>query len=146
MQEEFLHYLWKFRLFDGKNLFTQSGDPIEILKNGESNSDAGPDFFNAKIKIGKTTWAGNIEIHILASDWEVHKHQHDKAYDNVILHVVYEADKELKRKNGEIIPALELKKRIPENIYQKYVSFRSSRDWIPCGKQIKDLDSFTLNN
>ncbi|MBI4945511.1 MAG: DUF2851 family protein [Bacteroidetes bacterium] len=147
MQEEFLHYLWKFRLFDTRDLKTTvEGEPIEILKCGEPNSDSGPDFFNAKIKIGKTIWAGNVEIHVRASDWEMHKHQQDKAYDNVILHVVYQADKELRRKNGERIPTLELNERIPNNIYQKYLSFKSSRDWIPCGKQIKDIDSFTLNH
>jgi len=147
MQEEFLHYLWKFRLFDTRDLKTTGeGEPIEILKCGEPNSDSGPDFFNARIKIGKTIWAGNVEIHIHSSDWEAHKHQNDKVYDNVILHVVHEADKELKRKNGEIIPTLELKERIPQNIYRKYLSFNSSRDWIPCGKQIKDIDLFTLNH
>lgn len=146
MQEEFLHYLWKFRLFDMKNLITQSGESIEILKTGQLNSDAGPDFFNAKIKIGKTTWAGNVEIHIQSSNWETHKHQNDKAYDNVVLHVVHIADKKLFNKNGEEIPTLELKNRIPESIYQKYLLFKSSRDWIPCGNQIKDVDSFTLNN
>lgn len=146
MYEEFLHYLWKFRLFDGKDLITQSGDLIEIFKCGEPNSDSGPDFFNARIKIGKTTWAGNVEIHVHASDWETHKHQHDKAYDNVILHVVYEANKELKRRNNELIPTLELKERIPQNIYKNYLFFKTSRDWIPCGKQIKDIDSFTLNH
>ncbi|TAL62508.1 MAG: DUF2851 family protein [Bacteroidetes bacterium] len=146
MQEEFLHYLWKFRLFDGKYLLTQSGDPIEILKVGESNSDSGPDFFNAKIKIGKTLWAGNVEIHVHASDWEAHKHQNDKAYDNVILHVVHEADKELKRKNGEILPTLELKGKIPEGLYKKYLSFKESKDWIPCGKQVQIVSSFTLTH
>ncbi len=146
MQEEFLHYLWKFRLFDSKNLKTVDGELIEILKPGEHNFDSGPDFFNAKIRIGKTLWAGNVEIHIRASDWEVHKHQHDKAYDNVILHVVHEADKKLLRKTGEIIPTLELKSRIPQNIYQMYVSFKGSKDRIPCGRQIKDIDPFTLNH
>lgn len=146
MVEEFLHYLWKFRLFEGKDLVTQAGEPIEIVKVGEPNSDSGPDFFKAKIKIGKTLWAGNVEIHVRASDWEAHKHQHDKAYDNVILHVVHEADKELKRKSGEIIPTLELRSRVPKNIYQKYLSFKQSPDWIPCGKQIKGIDPFTLNN
>jgi hypothetical protein len=146
MQEEFLHYLWKFRLFDNKGLKTIEGEPIEILKTGEPNSDSGPDFFNARVKIGKTEWAGNVEIHIRASDWEAHKHQHDKAYDNVILHVVHEADKELKRKNGEIIPTLKLKGRIPEGIYKKYLSFKASNDWIPCGKQIETINAFTLNH
>lgn len=146
MLEEFLHYLWKFRLFDGKDLITQSGEPIEILKVGEPNTDSGPDFFNAKIKMGKTLWAGNVEIHIRASDWEVHKHQHDKAYDNVILHVVHEADKAIRRKNGEMIPTLELNGRVPKDIYQKYLIFKASKDWIPCGKQIKHVDSFTLHH
>ena len=146
MQEEFLHYLWKFRLFDGNDLVTQSGEPIEILKVGEPNSDSGPDFFNARVKVGKTEWAGNVEIHIRASDWEAHKHQNDKAYDNVILHVVHEADKELKRKNGEIIPTLKLKGKIPEGIYKKYLSFKASNDWIPCGKQIQTVSNFTLNH
>lgn len=146
MQEEFLHYLWKFRLFDNRELKTVEGESVDIIKCGEHNSDSGPDFFNAKIKIGKTLWAGNVEIHIRASDWEAHKHQHDKAYDNVILHVVYQADKELKRKNGETIPTLELKTRIPKHLYQKYLSFKSSSDWTPCGTQIKNIDSFTLNH
>lgn len=146
MTEEFLHHIWKFRLFDAEDLKTTQGEPIQIIKVGDHNTDSGPDFFNARIKIGKTIWAGNVEIHIHASDWETHKHQYDKAYNNVILHVVHEADKELKRKNGERIPAFELKERIPKNVYQKYLSFRSSRDWIPCGKQIRDIDSFTLNH
>ena len=155
MTEEFLYYLWKFRLFDNNKLQTTNGEELHIIKTGDHNSDSGPDFFNARIKIGKTTWAGNVEIHVNAADWETHKHQHDKAYNNVILHVVYEADRELKRKNarlndevgqGEIIPTLELKKRIPQSIYYKYSSFKSSRDWIPCGKQIQNVDSFTLNH
>ena len=146
MQEEFLHYLWKFRLFDGKDPVTQSGEPIEIIKTGEHNFDSGPDFFNARIKIGETEWAGNVEIHTKASDWEAHKHQHDKAYDNVILHVVHTADKELKRRNGEVIPTLELKKRVPVEVYKKYQSLGTSGDWIPCGKQISSVSSFTLNH
>ena len=146
MQEEFLLYLWKFRLFDCKNLVSTLGEPIEILKPGESNTDSGPDFFNARIKIGNTKWAGNVEVHIKTSDWEKHLHQKDKAYDNIILHVVYHADKKLFRKSGEEIPTLELKERIPQNMYDKYKQFKSSKDWIPCGKQIASIDKFTLNN
>jgi len=146
MQEEFLHYLWKFRLFDGKDLFTKTGEPVEIIKCGEPNSDSGPDFFNAKIKIGKTIWAGNVEIHVHASDWETHKHQNDKAYDNVILHVVHEADVTLKRRNGEIMPTLELKGKIQEGIYKKYLSFKTNNSWIPCNTQIQSIDSFSVNH
>lgn len=146
MQEEFLWHIWKFRLFDNKDLQTTSGEEIKILKVGEHNSDSGPDFFNARIKIGATEWAGNVEIHTNASDWHKHKHTTDKAYDNIILHVVHEADEKLFRKSGEEIPTLELKNKIPQNIYSKYLQFKSSKDWIPCEKQIFSIDKFVLNN
>ncbi len=146
MQEEFLHHIWKFRLFDNNNLKTISGEEIKILKVGEHNTDSGPDFFNARIKIGSVEWAGNVEVHTHASDWHKHKHTADKAYDNIILHVVHEADTKLFRKSGEEIPTLELKNKIPQNIYGKYLQFKSSKDWIPCEKQISSVDKFTLNN
>ncbi len=146
MHEEFLWYIWKFRLFDNKDLQTTSGEEIKILKVGEHNTDSGPDFFNARIKIGSTEWAGNVEVHTHSSDWHKHKHTTDKAYDNIILHVVHEADETIKRKSGEEIPTLELKDKIPQNIYGKYMQFKSSKDWIPCEKQIAWVDKFTLNN
>jgi len=146
MTEEFLWHIWKFRLFDNSDLKTTDGESIQILKVGEHNSDSGPDFFNARIKIGGTEWAGNVEIHTNASDWHKHKHTTDKAYDNIILHVVHEADETISRKSGEEIPTLELKDKIPQNIYGKYLQFKSSKDWIPCEKQIASVDKFTLNN
>lgn len=146
MTEEFLWHIWKFRLFDNNDLKTTDGESIQILKVGEHNSDSGPDFFNARIKVAGTEWAGNVEIHTNASDWHKHKHTTDKAYDNIILHVVHEADEKLFRKNGEEIPTLELKDRIPQNVYGKYLQFKSSKDWIPCEKQISSVDKFTLNN
>ena len=146
MTEKFLWHIWKFRLFDNTDLKTTSGEEIKILKVGEHNTDSGPDFFNARIKVGNTTWAGNVEVHTNASDWHKHKHTTDKAYDNIILHVVYEADEKLFRKNGEAIPTLELKKRIPKEVYGKYLQFKSSKDWIPCEKQVSSVDKFTLNN
>ncbi len=97
MSEEFLHYIWKFRLFD-QNIKLTTGEDCDIIDVGKHNKDSGPDFFNAKIKTGDTIWAGNIEIHIKSSDWFVHDHQHDKAYDNIILHVVYIQDKVIKKK------------------------------------------------
>ncbi len=146
MTEEFLWYLWKFRLFDTNELKTTDGEAIQILKPGDQNTDSGPDFFNARIKIGATAWAGNVEIHTRASDWHKHKHTSDKAYDNILLHVVNEADVKLHRRNGEPIPTLEMKDRIPKPVYGKYLQFRSSRGWIPCEKQISSVDKFTLNN
>lgn len=146
MTEELLHHIWEFRLFDNNNLITTSGQLIEIIKPGDHNTDSGPDFFNARMKIGKTTWAGNVEVHVRASDWDKHLHQYDKAYDNIVLHVVYAADKKILRKNGEAIPVLELKSRINERIYSQYVDFKSAKGWIPCEKQLQEVSSMTLNS
>lgn len=146
MTEEFIWHIWKFRLFDHSDLRTTSGESIRVLKAGTQNTDSGPDFFNARVRIGGMEWAGNVEIHTRASDWHKHRHTSDKAYDNIILHVVHEADMKIFRKNREEIPTLELKNKFPQEVYGKYVQFKSSRDWIPCEKQILKVDKFTLNN
>ncbi|MBL0328568.1 MAG: DUF2851 family protein [Bacteroidetes bacterium] len=146
MTEEFLHHIWKFRLFDQFELKTTQGELVEILKPGEHNFDAGPDFFNGKIKVGDTLWAGNIEVHIHASDWNKHNHQQDKAYDNIVLHVVHTADKTLSRQSGAEIPTVELKDRIHRKLYQNYLDFKSSIDWIACEKQIASVPTFVVNS
>ncbi|MDD5571439.1 MAG: DUF2851 family protein, partial [Bacteroidales bacterium] len=146
MTEEFLHYIWKYRLFNQTDLLSSNGERIVIQKVGEYNSDSGPDFFNAKIKIGKTTWAGNVEIHLDSSSWKKHNHNKDNAYNNLILHVVHNNDKDNFRKNGELIPTLELKNRIDEGIYNKYIALKNSILWVPCQNSIASVDSFTLNN
>lgn len=146
MTEEFLHHIWKFRLFNQQGLRTTSDETIEIIKTGDHNSDAGPDFFNAKLKIGTTLWAGNVEVHIHSGDWKKHFHQKDKAYDNIILHVVNNAGDPIYRSNGELIPTMELKNRIEDKIYQNYLDFKSSRDWIPCEKQINTVPQLIINS
>ncbi len=146
MTEEFLHHIWKFKLFDQSDLKTTTGEAIEILKAGIHNFDAGPDFFNAQLKVGDTLWAGNAEIHINASDWKKHFHQHDKAYNNIILHIVYNADEPVYRASGEAIPTIEIKERIDKKIIQNYLNFKSNRDWIPCEKQIAGVPPLILNN
>lgn len=146
MTEDFLHYLWKFKLLDNLNLKTTSDEIIELLKTGEHNFDAGPDFFNGKLKIGKTVWAGNIEIHVNASDWEKHKHNTNKAFDNIILHVVYNADIQIKRANGELIPTLEVKNKFNPKLYNNYLNFKSSKEWIPCAKQIHLTPQMIINS
>ncbi len=110
------------------------------------NTDAGPDFFNGKVKIGKTIWAGNIELHINSSDWMKHKHQNDKAYDNVILHVVYNNDKQILDKAGNAIPTLELNGLIDEKVIIKYKHLVHQTDTVPCGEQIKTVDEFTVQS
>jgi hypothetical protein len=139
--EDFLHYLWKYSFYT-KPLILTDGTPVEVLSAGEQNNDAGPDFFNSKIKIGNTVWAGNVEIHVKSSDWFKHNHHNDSAYDNIILHVVAQNDKEIARKSGEKIPVVELKS--PEKIYNQYLFLMQSNGWIPCETFINKVDSFTV--
>lgn len=144
--EDFLHYIWNFKLFKTLDLKTFNNETIQILKSGQHNTDAGPDFFNAQIKIGNTTWAGNVEIHIKSSDWDKHHHETDTAYDNVILHVVYENDKNINNSKGLTIPTLELKSIIDERLIDNYQKLLSNKNWIPCSSQLKQVDSFIVNN
>ena len=143
MSEKFLAYLWKLRLFEQHNLTSETGENIEILSVGTENTLSGPDFFNAKIRIGDTIWAGNVEIHQKASDWLKHQHQYDKAYDNIILHLVYEADFAVKRFDGSVIPTLALKNRFAPHLYRNYLLLLSDTKWIPCEKLIHEIDNFT---
>jgi hypothetical protein len=144
MNEEFLIYLWSYKLFYSDQLsVNKSGERIRIIHSGTRNQDSGPDFFNAKIKIGNTTWAGNIEVHVKSSDWKLHQHQKDPVYDNIILHVVYTDDAPVCRKNGEKIPTIVLKGLFNPKILDTYQSFISNSNWIPCEKQLKQIDHFT---
>lgn len=145
MTEEFLHYIWKFRLID-QQLDSTSGEQLLVIQPGSHNFDSGPDFFNAQIKINNTTWAGNVEIHIFSSDWYQHKHQDNEAYENIILHVVYEDNKPVYRKSGELIPTLELKGHYKQSLYDRYAYFMTNKNWIPCEKLIQGVDRFVLNN
>jgi len=143
MNEEFLHYLWKYRLLEPE-LRTVSGDRLIIIHPGEHNRDGGPDFFNARLKINNTTWAGNVEIHVQASGWYKHKHHEDSAYDNIILHAVYDNDVDVKRLSEEKIPALVMKGHFPDYIYERYRYFQENSQWVPCQALIPDTDLFIL--
>lgn len=145
MKEDFLIYLWAQRLLS-PTLKTQQNKEVTIIKPGQRNYDSGPDFFNAFIKIGSETWAGNIEIHVNSSDWNKHKHSSDNAYDNIVLHVVYEDDKSIKRNNGQLIPCLQLKNNFDHKIMENYVDFMSARTWIACENMISHIDHFDLHN
>ena len=146
MKEDFLHYLWKFKKFDTLNLKTFNGEEITIINVGQYLELAGPDFFNAQITIGNQKWAGNVEIHVKSSDWYVHHHERDEAYENVILHVVWEHDTEIFRKNNSEIPVLELKKYVDAATITNYQSLISPKSWIFCEKQLKEINEFTINN
>lgn len=146
MKEDFLHYLWKFKKFETLNLKTFNGEEITIINVGQYLELAGPDFFNGQIVIGNQKWAGNIEIHLKSSDWYVHHHERDEAYENVILHVVWEHDTEIFRKNNTEIPVLELKKYVDAVTIANYQSLIAPKSWIFCEKQLKDIDGFALKN
>jgi hypothetical protein len=126
MKEDLLHFIWQQKVLLKNELRTTDGKLIEVIKSGSLNQDAGPDFFNARLKIGDTLWAGNVEIHLKSSDWFKHKHHTDKAYNNVILHVVFEHDAELN------IPTLELKNYLSKNFLSGYYSLQQSSLRVPC--------------
>ena len=146
MKEDFLHYLWKFKKFDTLNLKTSNGEEIVIVNVGQYLELAGPDFFNAQIIIGDQKWAGNLEIHLKSSDWYVHHHERDVNYENVILHVVWEHDTEIFRKNNSEIPVLELRQYVDTATIANYQSLVSPKSWIFCEKQLNEIDNFTLKN
>jgi hypothetical protein len=145
--EDFLHYVWKFRLFDRLNLQTTEGEELEIFSAGLHNTHAGPDFHNARIRIGTTTWAGNAELHLSSSDWQRHGHTTDNAYDNVILHVVYRDDVPLLRTNGKRVPTLELRDRISPDLFNRYHNLVfGNQTIIPCEAGIARIDGLTMQN
>ena len=119
--ERLLHYVWKYKLYTATPLITTEGRPVQVIDPGMQNTDAGPDFFNAKIKIDGTLWVGSVEIHDKSSDWLLHHHDTDKAYDCVILHIIGFNDFQPVRTNGNPIPQMLL--TVPENILR-------SIDWL----------------
>lgn len=148
MREDFLHFIWKYKKVQTNQLFTSQGENIEIVSEGTHNQLSGPDFFNAQVKISDQLWAGNVEIHIKSSDWYVHGHENDTNYDNVILHVVWEDDVAIFRKDNTQIPTLELKKIIPQKVLERYQSLfdTSKKKFINCEKQITSIDDFSFKN
>lgn len=138
MNERFLYYLWENRLLTGR-LLTTAGQTVEVINPGFRNTDSGPDYLEARINIGAQTWAGHVEIHVRTSDWNRHGHQTDKAYQNVVLHVVYEHDAAVND-----IPVLELKGRFDERLFNDYQRFMNARGWIACERSIGQVQRFTL--
>ncbi len=132
MSESFLHYLWQFQYFEKKDLLTTAGEQLAVFKPGILNTDAGPDFSQAKVKIDGIEWAGNIEIHIQSSNWTDHGHHLDQAYENVVLHVVWTEDRHVYRKDGSRIPTLELKHRTNEQLINTYARLINHSSAIPC--------------
>ncbi|MGB8492034.1 MAG: DUF2851 family protein [Bacteroidales bacterium] len=144
MKEEFLHYLWKYRLYDPDLLTDSMNNRIIVIHPGEYNRDSGPDFFNARISVEGTEWAGNVEIHTRSSHFEAHGHNTDKAFDNVILHVVAVNDREVFNSRGEPLLTAELK--YDDLYYEKYTDLINNPSVIACQDEIRSLDRFLISH
>ncbi|HEX7904591.1 MAG TPA: DUF2851 family protein [Chitinophagaceae bacterium] len=138
MTERLLQFIWQFQYFNRNALSTLDGEAIQVLLPGHYNTNQGPDFTNAKIKIGTTTWAGTIELHVKTADWKKHKHHSDKNYKNVILHVVWEDDE-----TRNAVPVLELKSRVSRLLLHRYNELMQTTGFIPCEKNITSIKDIT---
>jgi len=140
MSESFIHYLWQMQYFRKEKLTTTSGEPVEIRWPGQLNADAGPDFTGARICIGGMNWVGNVEIHVLSSNWSTHGHDTDPAYDNVILHVVWKCDRDIVRKDATLIPTLELSARVDEKLIYTWRQLVTSAFAVPCKRSFLHME------
>lgn len=147
MKEDFLHYVWKFQKFDRCEFHTTNNEKFHIRNKGSHNLNSGPDFFNSQIELEGQVWAGNVEIHIKSSDWYAHGHETDPAYDNVILHVVWEHDAEIFRNDGSKIPTFVVKEHIPKNTLEQYQKlFSKEKKWINCETDFETVEDFIIEN
>jgi len=142
--EQLLHYVWKHKIFPLKELKTTTGQQVEVIDTGLANTDAGPDFFNAKLKLDGVLWIGNIEIHERSSDWFKHGHHADAGYNSVILHIASEIDTEISRSNGERIPQIQL--ICPEAVRTNYKELLETDSYPPCYRIIPSLSPFTAHS
>lgn len=140
--EKLMQYVWKHRLWRSEDMVTNTGKKVRVVDPGLLNTDAGPDFFNAKIEIDGHMWVGNVEMHYRATDWKRHHHDSDKAYDSVILHVVAKDDAPVRRTNGELIPQLVLE--VSPQFNADYASLVGATIEVPCATKIKKVPHLTI--
>ena len=148
MREDLLHFIWKYRKVPLEDLFTSNHESVFIVNVGTHNHLSGPDFFNAQVQIEGQLWAGNVEIHIKSSDWYAHRHEEDVSYNNVILHVVWDDDASVFRKDGSQIPTLQLKNHITEELLTAYQNLFDKKRYtfINCEAAISKVDGFVVQN
>lgn len=151
MTEVFLYFLWQFQYYDHTDLLTTEGELVQILHPGFRNANAGPDFLNARLLINDVEWVGSVEAHTKASDWLAHKHQHDRAYDNVILHIVWTDDRlpqtnqrRPTRTDGSTMPTLQLQARTGSDLLSRYNTLTESPDTIPCAGQFRAVQPLRI--
>lgn len=141
MNERLLQFIWQFQYLNHAFLTTTDGKVLQVIHPGVLNKNGGPDFSEAKIKIDNTTWAGNIELHVKSSQWLQHNHTNDKNYNNVILHVVWLFDKEIKDVNGNNIPTLELQSLVAKITLEKFERLMTTQEFIPCSFSLPVLNN-----
>jgi hypothetical protein len=139
MNEDFLSFVWRYQYFDTTNLRTQADEQVQILRTGHMNTHAGPDFAEARILLNGMEWAGSVELHVKSSDWELHQHPSDAAYESVVLHVVWQDDRPVRRQDGTFIPTLVLSSRVKPAVHERYERLMESKDEIPCAPQFREV-------
>lgn len=144
MDERLLYYIWQNQLFSKEGIVTTDGEKLVVFNPGFSNENAGPDFQEARIKLGNLEWVGNIEIHVKASDWQSHNHQNDPAYQHIILHVVWVNDRSVLLQDGTCVPTLELKNRVDHSLLENYKKFIHRPEEVLCQNSLAAMDHFTI--
>lgn len=142
--EQLLHYVWKHKMFPPREMKTAEGLAVEVIDVGLHNSNSGPDFFNAKVRIDGMLWVGNVEIHDKSSDWYLHGHDKDAAYNNVILHVVETIDAQVKTQNGEMLMQMQLE--IPGYVRQHYHELQTTDEYPPCYRIVPNLPRLMIHS
>jgi hypothetical protein len=142
--EDFLHFIWKYRLFNSAKLVCSDGEELQVLHPGILNRNAGPDFNDAKLIIDQTVWVGHVEIHLKSSDWLLHGHQNDAFYDAVILHVVFEHDNPVYRTDGSLVPVLVLDGLFQDRVLNNYKILIANANYFPCERHISSLDQIHI--
>lgn len=144
LMEQLLQYVWKHRMLPLTPLTTVEGERVEVLDPGLWNHDAGPDFFNAKLRIGTQDWVGNVEVHLRSSDWYRHGHEDDLAYENVVLHVVGEADREVTTPSGRPLPQIVL--TVPAEVEANFRQLMAEEAYPPCYRVIPTLPTVKVRS
>ena len=146
MKEAILQYIWKFQYYNTNELRCTDGRPLSVYQPGNHNFNQGPDFTQAKVRIEDTTWAGNIEVHVNSMQWNQHRHSGDPNYENIILHVVWQHDAEIKDISGNNLPTLELQGRVSKILIEKYRQLLLHPKFIACENQLDQLNELILMN
>jgi len=141
MNEDILSFIWRFQYFATAALHTDEGSPLSILRTGHKNTNAGPDFSEARVIIEDFQWVGSVEIHVKSSDWFLHNHETDPAYETVILHVVWENDRPVVRQDGTLLPTLTLKDIVTKSVMERYAQLQDETEAIPCAGMFAHVDS-----